>query len=299
MAERIVFDNQAARNIDAYLEYVNIVGDMDGGKLMSEKEYEEFKDKVRESRKNKLYVSWRNIEGKDCKMIGQASTCFCGHRYKSHNFDNVKTRKVNCRDSKCNCKLFSYVPVYGSADLKCLCKHSYQMHDPRTRKCTRRNCACMPEFSSKHPCACGLTFNDHQTVFESREERVAEGRDVDPKWMQENNMIGGVGGLSNFSGLVGKSEFDEMRDPNAIMQNVQSSIGGYGALHAIEGGHEEAKYGARGAGAGKVATKAKVGEAPAKSAYDLFHTPHNFGGGMKAIGASKGVRKAGPSYKYK
>ena len=118
MAERIVFDNQAAKHIDAYIEYNNIVGDMDGGKMMSEKEYEEFKEKVKESRKNKLYVSWRNTNGRDCKMIGQSSMCFCGHRYKTHNFDNVKTRKVNCRD--CKCKLFSYVPVYGSADLKCL-----------------------------------------------------------------------------------------------------------------------------------------------------------------------------------
>ena len=76
MSERIVLNNNAAKNIDAYLEYVNIVGDQDGGKLMSDKEYEEFKQKVKESRKNKLYVSWRNINGRDCKMIGQSSTCF-------------------------------------------------------------------------------------------------------------------------------------------------------------------------------------------------------------------------------
>lgn len=74
MAERIVLDNQASKHIDAYLEYVNIVGDRDGGKMMSEKEYEEFKDKVREVRKNKLYVSWRNTSGRDCKAIGQEST---------------------------------------------------------------------------------------------------------------------------------------------------------------------------------------------------------------------------------
>lgn len=118
MAERIILDQKAGRDIDAYLEYVNIVGEADGGKMMNDKEYEEFKEKIKESRKNKLYVSWRNVNGRDCKMIGQSSTCFCGHRYKSHHFDNVKTRKVNCRN--CTCKLFSYVPVYGSADLKCL-----------------------------------------------------------------------------------------------------------------------------------------------------------------------------------
>jgi hypothetical protein len=51
MAERIILDNQASKNIDAYLEYVNIVGDRDGGKMMSEKEFEEFKEKVKDARK--------------------------------------------------------------------------------------------------------------------------------------------------------------------------------------------------------------------------------------------------------
>ena len=36
-------DGMAARHVDAYIEYHNIVGDMDGGKMLSEKEYEEFK----------------------------------------------------------------------------------------------------------------------------------------------------------------------------------------------------------------------------------------------------------------
>lgn len=102
-----------------------IVGNADGGKLMSEKEYEEFKKNIREAWRNRLYVSWRNIEESDCKMIGPSSSCFCGHRYKHHFFDNIKTREVYCREKGCKCKLFEYVPIYGSADLKCLCHHSY------------------------------------------------------------------------------------------------------------------------------------------------------------------------------
>ena len=78
---------------------------------MNEKEFEEFKNNVREARKNRLYVSWRNINGMDCKTIGPSSTCFCGHRYKEHFFDNVKERKINCRTHKCPCKMFDYVPV--------------------------------------------------------------------------------------------------------------------------------------------------------------------------------------------
>ena len=42
--------------------------------MMSEAEFEEYKNKVREARKNRLYVYWRNMEtGADCKAIGPAS----------------------------------------------------------------------------------------------------------------------------------------------------------------------------------------------------------------------------------
>ena len=34
----------------------SIVGNADGGKMMNEKEFEEFKKNVREARKNRLYV---------------------------------------------------------------------------------------------------------------------------------------------------------------------------------------------------------------------------------------------------
>lgn len=90
-------DGQAARHVQAYIEYNNIVGHDDGGQLMSEAEFEAYKASVREKRKNRLYVNWRNADGVDCKSIGPASQCFCGHRYKEHNFDNVEDRNVNCR----------------------------------------------------------------------------------------------------------------------------------------------------------------------------------------------------------
>ena len=134
--ERHQFDNKAARDVQAYLEYDAIVGNADGGKMMSEKEYEEFKNNVREARKNRLYVNWRNEKGMDCKTIGPSSSCFCGHRYKQHDFDAVDTRIIKCREAKCKCKMFEYVPVYGSRDLKCLCKHSYKEHDVNSRLCS-------------------------------------------------------------------------------------------------------------------------------------------------------------------
>ncbi len=72
--ERLVMDGQAAKHIQAYIEYEQIVGNADGGKIMSEKEFEEYKNKVREARKNRLYVNWRNLtNGQDCRTIGPAS----------------------------------------------------------------------------------------------------------------------------------------------------------------------------------------------------------------------------------
>ena len=59
-----------------YFEFmcgISIVGNADGGKMMSEKEFEEFKNNVKEARKNRLYVCWRNAEGMDCRTIGPAS----------------------------------------------------------------------------------------------------------------------------------------------------------------------------------------------------------------------------------
>lgn len=62
MAERIVFNNQAAKHIQAYIDYNNIVGDADGGKLMSEKEFEAFK-------KNQMQVSaFRILEHQESNL---------------------------------------------------------------------------------------------------------------------------------------------------------------------------------------------------------------------------------------
>lgn len=47
-------------NIYTKLILFSIVGNADGGKMMSEAEYEEFKQNIREARKNRLYVSFRN-----------------------------------------------------------------------------------------------------------------------------------------------------------------------------------------------------------------------------------------------
>jgi hypothetical protein len=35
-----------------------------------------------EKSKLRLYVSWRNTKGIDCKMVGPETKCFCNHRFK-------------------------------------------------------------------------------------------------------------------------------------------------------------------------------------------------------------------------
>mmetsp|Transcript_921 Transcript_921/g.1650 ORF Transcript_921/g.1650 Transcript_921/m.1650 type:complete len:251 (+) Transcript_921:12-764(+) len=238
-------DADAARHVQAYLEYQNIVGNADNGKIMNEREFEEFKTQVREARKNRLYVHYRNQEGTDCKTIGPASQCFCGHRYKEHFFDNVETREVYCKANgkagrKCRCKMFEYIPIFGSQDLKCLCKHSCTDHDPNgVRKCQRAGCSCIA-FNSKHSCNCGLSIMQHETIFESREERQADGRQVDPKWMQDQNMVGGMGGLTaDFQALADGQDLQDLRNPAAIMGNLNNAnmlMGPDMAHRAIQGG---------------------------------------------------------------
>lgn len=197
--ERLVIGKENEKHIQAYLEYRNIVGDDDGGKMMSEEEFEAYKAKVREARMNHLYVYWVNAKGFECKAIGPESMCFCGHRYKKHNFDNVKSKKVSCKEKKCKCTMFEYIPVYGSNDVKCLCKHSYSLHDNLTRKCTK--CDKCAKFGSKFTCNCCMTYDDHKTTIETREERLAKGKTVDPGWLA-GNMVAGVGGLNSFTGMV-------------------------------------------------------------------------------------------------
>ena len=49
-----------------------------------------------------------------------------------------------------------------------------------------------------------MGYDVHETVFERREEREADGRQVDAAWLQESNMTAGMGGLGHhdFSALA-------------------------------------------------------------------------------------------------
>ena len=47
----IKFNSKNKADIQAYLDYINIVGNDDNGKLMSEKEFENYKKKFKKSKK--------------------------------------------------------------------------------------------------------------------------------------------------------------------------------------------------------------------------------------------------------
>jgi len=197
--ERIHLDNKAAEAVQAYIEYEHIVGGADGGKLLSPQEYEEFKQQIAKQRANRLFVYWTNSSGLECKTIGPFSKCFCNHRYKDHSTDN-KQKKVPCKVPKCKCREFNYVPIYGSNDLKCLCKHSFREHDPLQKACTRRACRCQG-FSSTHSCSCSRHYNDHETRFYTKDERVAMGKPVD-NLGGGGDMYAAMGGITDFTSLV-------------------------------------------------------------------------------------------------
>jgi hypothetical protein len=49
--ERIIISNDNQKHIQAYIDYKNIVGDDDGGKMMSDKEFEAYKKKFQKPEK--------------------------------------------------------------------------------------------------------------------------------------------------------------------------------------------------------------------------------------------------------
>jgi len=71
--------------------------------------------------------------------------------------------------------------------MKCLCKHSYDEHDPITKKCKKGMCGCN-RFGSTWTCSCGSKYGDHTTILETRDERILQGKSVDDMGRLEGDM---------------------------------------------------------------------------------------------------------------
>ena len=139
--------------------------------------------------KTGVYITWRSKRNQqDCARVGHKSRCFCGHNFSDH---RMKDRLPSCL--KCKCKCFEYIPKrpeevgdwwlvrrrgfnVHSWRAKCRCGCPHTSHDPVTKSCNSCSCGL---FTSNFLClGCDGKYEEHETTFESKEERRREGRTV-------------------------------------------------------------------------------------------------------------------------
>ena len=207
MAERqyhLKFDESRAADVDAYVEYRRIVGDDDGGVLFTPEQYEEYKREVLPQRtKNRLFASWTNSAGMDCKLIGPETPCFCQHRYKQHRTDfavvpSDRPLLLPCQVKGCRCASYHYVPLVGCCPVRCNCKHEAEEHsEVRPYRCKRGVCQKCMGFTSSYTCGCGEAYTKHQMVVETKAEREARGHPVGV-----DTPYKAMGGVTGFSSLA-------------------------------------------------------------------------------------------------
>jgi hypothetical protein len=176
--------------VEEYIEYCNLVGE-NGGVMMSEREFADYKKNYAQLAQNRMYTTWYNPDGVACKVVGPSSKCFCDHPYKTHDFLECPNDKIKCKQVNCKCANYSYLPIYGSQDFKCSCKHSYMAHDAK-RTCT--SCACKA-FTSSWTCTCGYKYMEHKTVSERGKEKEEKGEVVNVKQggvVSYSSMLDGV-----------------------------------------------------------------------------------------------------------
>jgi len=207
MAERqyhLKFDRSKAADVDAYLEYRRIVGDDDGGVLFTPEQYEAYKEEVLPQRmENRLFTSWSNSAGMDCKLIGPETPCFCQHRYKQHRTDFAvipadRPILLPCQVKGCQCASYHYVPLAGCCAIRCNCKHQADEHsEVRPYPCKRGVCQKCTGFKSSYMCGCGKTYSQHEMIVETKSEREARGHPVGL-----DTPYKAMGGLTGFSSLA-------------------------------------------------------------------------------------------------
>ncbi|XP_073094798.1 protein FAM221A isoform X2 [Manis javanica] len=200
--ERLTLPPGGAAAVDDYLEYRRIVGEDDGGKLFTPEEYEEYKRKVLPMRlQNRLFVSWRSPAGMDCKLVGPETLCFCTHRYKQHktDFETIPQQRpigLPCRVPGCPCRAYLYIPLNGAQPIRCRCKHFADQHSAAPGLLCNA-CSQCSGFHSCFTCVCGQPAYAHDTVVETKQERLALGKPVG-----RDAPYAAMGGLTGFSSLA-------------------------------------------------------------------------------------------------
>lgn len=151
----------------------------------------EFKHAM-EAERSGIYVTWRSDTAKeDCFRVGSQSRCFCGHSFSDHELKLGKKKLVNnCKN--CECKAFQFIPRrpeevgqwwlprrkgfnVNTWRASCKCKHTHEEHKAvRPHKCSKCGCGA---FQSDFCCiGCDKMFEDHETLYETAQERAALGK---------------------------------------------------------------------------------------------------------------------------
>jgi hypothetical protein len=179
-----------ATTTEAIRAAVSRFGVAPGAQVMLNLERQAFEFSVQ----NGLYVTWRlPSSNSDCTRVGPGSKCFCGHHFEGH---NLRKRYNPCGECKCNS--FKFIPQrpeevgewwlvrrkefdIRTYRVKCKCNHSHEEHDPVSLSC--KFCTCY-SFTSNFLClVCDKHWEEHETIYESEEERRRAGRTFGQEYM--------------------------------------------------------------------------------------------------------------------
>ena len=156
---------------------------------------------AKEAQLSNKYVSYinkdnyNNIIGKNdiCYRLGKNNMCVCGHGFSRHFLLFCDEEfKSNCK--KCECKQFKYIPIfpeetseykkayliefeYDNWKAGCRCGHNWTKHNfINDEKCEECNCE---GFKSNFCCGiCGNSWENHITLFQTKEQREKNGQNV-------------------------------------------------------------------------------------------------------------------------
>jgi hypothetical protein len=175
----------------AVLAALQQFGPVPGGKAMMEREILH----AQEAFESGVYCTFtNNMKKSECYRVGSQSLCFCGHFFGNH-VKAMKKGPIRYPCGNCPCKDYRFMfqrpeeqglwwlPRRKGFDVHkwratCTCKHNHEAHDPNTMKC-RAGCGCYA-FTSEFPClVCDAKWEDHEVLYETREERKALGKSVD------------------------------------------------------------------------------------------------------------------------
>uniref|UniRef100_A0A0X3P7W5 Protein FAM221B n=2 Tax=Schistocephalus solidus TaxID=70667 RepID=A0A0X3P7W5_SCHSO len=160
---------------------------------------------VKEATESGIYVSLRPNrpphDDQDCIRVNASGRCFCSHLLKEHT-SFTKNRNVPCAKDNCKCKRFMYAPgrpeEFGefwlrkrrdfdpkAYRMKCSCKHTHEEHEcyPSPYRCRAKGCGCSAFNSASVCAACDMHWQDHDTVFETEQERKQAGRQIREDWL--------------------------------------------------------------------------------------------------------------------